>query len=158
MGKFKPVLLISIPEFILLLLVYLGIFFKMLHLPIANLTLTILLLTLATLYLTLGALIHSNIDIRKLNVDSGKEPYVIIKIIYGFFGGLAMSIFTVGCWARVLHLPVERAMIPTSLVLLIILAIIAIVICIRYPRFLFVLTRLLISFIMVAFPFYIWPY
>jgi hypothetical protein len=155
MKKLQPLLLITIPEVLLLGLVYLGVWFKIMHLPWANVMLTLVLLTLAFIYMVLGTLIFSNIDPRKLKLGKKTEPYTLLKLGVGFLAGMCMAIFVVGYWEHMLRLPLAKTMLIAGCILLGILTLVSLGVSIKYPRFLLVMLRLFISFMLNLLPFFI---
>ena len=156
MKKLKPFALIAIPEAIISLIICLGMLLKIMHNPLANIILTITLLSSAAYFMTLGAFIFSNVDPRNLKKDSKGNMYVAVKMVYGFFAGFVMSMWSVFCWGLILHKPwaylKAYLIIYVIFVLLGILAIVAICLSFKYRRFMLVFVRLLLSFILIALP------
>ncbi len=153
MKELKPFLLIAIPEVILGLLVYLGVWFKILHWSFANLTLTISLLTLATYYMLLGILIFSNVNPKDLMKNPKGNVYTIAKMIFGLVGGLCMAVVTIGLWESMLKLPMAQMMLTVGAGFLILLTLVSIGVSFKYPHFLLVWVRLLLSVLFIWAPF-----
>jgi hypothetical protein len=157
MKKLQPLLLITIPEVLLLGLVYIGVWLKILHVPWANVLLTLVMLTLAFLYMVLGTFVFSNTDPRKLKSGKKTEPYLMLKLGFGFLAGLCMALFTVGYWEHILKLPMAKPTLIAGCILLGILILASLVISFKHPRFLLVVLRLFISFMLTLLPFFmIW--
>ena len=147
----KPILLAAIPELALGLLVYLGILFKILYLPFANLVLTISLLSLGSLYMILGWLLFSNTNLASFT-QVKKNNYQLLKIGFGVFSGLFMSVVSVCCWEYIMRLPPARIMMVAAIVFFVALTIVAISLSIKYQRFALVYLRVVLSLIFVSFP------
>jgi hypothetical protein len=152
MEKIKHLFVVSIPEGILVFVVYIGYFLKIMHTPSANLILTLTLLPLGGIYMVGGWLIFSNLDPRILWKKINWSTFEILKAIFGVIAGLTMACWAVTIWARIMHLPIEKIYWYISQALSILATLFCIIASLKTPRIWLAYLRLIISFALIMLP------
>lgn len=152
MQKFKAHLIVSIPEMILLVILFLGYSLKIQHIPATNIILTIDLLTLATVYMIGGCFMFSNLHPKILLEYKSWPTYSILKMIFGIGAGLTMACWIITSWAKIMHLPIMQGYLFISAALGVLVTLFCIGVSIKFPRIWLCYLRVFVSFSLTLIP------